>query len=100
MLATLTYKPGYKFDAEFRSVAGNDYTMISIESELPMADKCSELGRVYRAEFIPVGERMSDDDLKAFIHKLVVLFENHEVNEWLKFDGEYHTQPHPELVKT
>lgn len=41
----------------------------------------------------------NEELVKVKVYKLVLSIEEHEINEWLRFDGKHVNDPHPELRK-
>ena|SRR5260221_8661401 len=102
MVSHITYKPGWTF-----KVLANDYcaAMLKVSFKVPSVVDNSIINVVRETalSFDTINEICSHDGkerLLYIIQECVKDMELHEMAEWLKYEGEYITDPHPELRKT
>lgn len=104
LLDRITYKPGWQIEA--RRI--NDYSpwdkvtlMVSCLTRDVNSDNETRVVSCFSLEDLHL-DRMDDQDIvKHFIRRAIWQLEEHESDEWLKFDKVCVVDPHPELgVKT
>lgn len=104
----LTYKPGWKLEVKKANVPGMpDYNGITLTIifRVPSADKgghpTEDLAFYYNwpAAYFHFVDK-SDDRLNTYVFDLIIqkirYVEEHELKEWLKFEGMRIYDPHPE----
>jgi hypothetical protein len=94
-VSRFTYKPGCRF------VVGQRYEGIdiSLHAKVPDALNPKTVIPVHIWRTLDRWQclRFTDAEVKFTVQSLVREFELHEIDEWLKFDGEHVRDPHPEL---
>ncbi len=96
VLADLTYKPGWTFEIETGVFEGGQLSF-KITFMAPHANGKGEVGPVSRRWPFWPDYYLSDGFLRWMASNIHWL-ENHEVNEWLRYQGRFLLDPHPEVA--
>lgn len=93
IIAALTkfdYKPGYEIEVQS---SGTGWVMLGMTASVP--DSRGRQGSIHVFQSIQVrSSTLSLDFLKYVVRELCDQFEQHEIDEWLRYDGELIKDPH------
>jgi len=92
----MTYKPGYELSVypSVSSFGGQIISFLMKSAELPDSNGSSEKTKISYVKEEPVRLFRSIEDLTRYMSEFVALFERHESEEWLRFDGKRVVNPH------
>ena len=94
-LASFSYKPNFRFRAE-RTARG---VRFKIYSDVPDVREPQRMIQIMSGREWTTGELscMRREDLHYQAVELIRRHEEHEMQEWLMYDGELLTDPHPDV---
>lgn len=101
LIERITYKPEVKVSAD-RSVLMDilhiSFSRLALDSENPENTERKFVSSFHsvRADDLEIMDQL---ELLARIRRFLLDFETHEMNEWLRFDGQRLVDPHPELAE-
>lgn len=91
VLSTTSYKPGYSFSWK---PEGNKIVLMIHTALLPNTVAEGNI-TVDHWDSFPIEQLQCRESIRICIMCLVHSWERHEIDEWMKFDGVYRTEPHP-----
>jgi hypothetical protein len=101
-LRRFSYKPGWKFKVD-GITTGFPYTFISASYSAP--DSADPTRTVPIFGTLPINEYIMESDEftlhtfdKLYLTDLIRHCDRHEVEEWLRYDGQRIVDPHPKVV--
>lgn len=98
LVRRFTYKPGFDIHLADDWDGGENTAVLVVEGEVTDArDPEHDTVVMFRRRLHL--DTMYPDMLTEAVHHACRELELHEVKEWLKFDGKYVTNPHPEEKK-
>lgn len=98
LLERVTYKPGWTFACEQLNYSTVSVCFVHSETDV-LTGKVKPFAS-YMTVYEPELARMDDRKMmEAIVCRLVKNAEMHEMDEWLKLDGEHVVDPHPEVPK-
>lgn len=94
VIATITYKPGWKFDIH-REAQERQYSIIT-EAKVQDSSNLNEISLVIGKQIISLHmlSDMTKDSFVQFIRQCIHRREVHEADEFLRVDGEMVFNPH------
>lgn len=102
VVAATTYKPGWKFCCLSDRINLKDILkwFVLVEVKVPDAQypHTRRQHLMQFCQFMPEATLLDEEAAKAELEKLVRFLEMHEVDEWLRFDGEYANVPNHKVL--
>lgn len=97
IIKRIQYKPNIAISAHLDYAT--DFIMCRVSGQVQNADNFNETANIstIQSQNIRTFEVMTDDQVVHFFYRMIRHFENHEIDEFFKIDGQHFRDPHPEL---
>lgn len=103
-LSRYTYKPGWTFRLLPRETVGWEHPSVELEISFRAPDSRAQPGTVPRISEVTQVTMLAEAEVERFrefpelfrakIRHLIITLEMHEMDEWLRYDGELVSDPH------